>query len=596
MATGDQPVRPGALHALTAAALALPGLLPPAPCAAQDNAALVQFGHYQESGRELYGLTSRFSPMEADSLQATTWLAFADRFTFLVNFWQDTWSGATPVATAPREWRGNRSRAIDAVSGASPYLTMSGPLYLDKKTLHPLRTDGFGNLTGGEDTQLVHTISGASREVRKQVDFNLRRDWDDAAFNLSGGISTEPDYFSRFVGLGGQWDFNQKLTTLNAGMSYTNSTTRAILDHDATPYIYNACGTAKCNFDSASSHIEDTAEGGKLLYGERHDWGATLGLTQIVDRNIQVQTNLGFTSSRGYLSNPYKVVEVAFIDPAQQFLAPSPDVLYVNVNSLLDKRPDLRNQWLWNIRYAQYVDATDAGLHLSYAYFRDDWGVRAHTLEASWAQPWDGWIVTPMVRYYTQTAAYFYTPYLVTNQGQYSSRTDPATGNTITVPFDPGLLPPYYSSDYRLSAFGALTGGITISRQFAKGVTANLGFVYYEHAGRLKWGGGGEGSYSDFNSYLVNASLTFDLNYASSLREHAAAARDTRAMPMPRRPPLPASCSIMSCPRPAISWLGCGSWERANRATSNAARAASTTRRSSPSRAAAPPASSHRPR
>jgi hypothetical protein len=530
MASEEQPLRQGARHALTVAALALPGLTPSSPCAAQDNAAVVQFGRYQENDRELYGLSSKFKPIESDSLQASVWFAPTDWLKALINYRQDTWSGATPIATAPREWRGNRSRAPDGVSGASPYLVSSNPLFLDKKTLEPLRTDGFGNLTGGEDTQLVHTLSGASRELRQQLDFNLRREWDESAFDAGGGVSSEPDYLSRFVALGGQWDFDTKLTTLNAGLSYTFSSTKAILDHDATPYIYNACGTVRCNFVSSTSRIEDSGDGGKVLYGDRHDWGATVGLTQILNQDAQVQTNLGFTRSEGYLSNPYKVVEVAFIDPEQQFLAPSPDVLYVNVNSLLDKRPDLRNQWLWNIRYAQYIDATDAGLHLNYAYFRDDWGIRAHTLEASWAQPFgSGWTITPMIRYYTQSAAYFYTPYLVTDQGQYSNRTDPATGNTIVVPFDPALLPPYYSSDYRLSAFGALGGGFTLSKQFSRGVTAYLGYAYYQHSGKLKWGGGGEGSYSDFSSYLVNASLTFDLNYASSLGMSAAGNRGDSA-------------------------------------------------------------------
>src|SRR5262249_4655718 len=32
----------------------------------------------------------------------------------------------------------------------------------------------------------------------------------------------------------------------------------------------------------------------------------------------------------------------------------------------------------------------------------------------------------------------------------------------------------------------------------------------------LKWGGGGEGSYSDFNSYLINASVTFDMDAKGS--------------------------------------------------------------------------------
>ena len=157
---------------------------------------------------------------------------------------------------------GNRSRAADGVSGATPYLVNSSGLYLDKKTLQPLATDGFGNLTGGVDTQLVHTISGASRETRRQLDFNVRHEWDEAALDLAAGTSIEPDYTSNFVSAGGRWDFNQKLTTLSTGLAYTWSKNEAIVTgHDAVPSIFNACGTARCNFVSTNSHIEDSAGG-----------------------------------------------------------------------------------------------------------------------------------------------------------------------------------------------------------------------------------------------------------------------------------------------------------------------------------------------
>ena len=358
----------------------------------------------------------------------------------------------------------------------------------------------------------MHTIAGASRETRRQVDFDLRREWNETALDVNAGVSSEPDYLSRFVGIGGQWDLDQKLTTINAGVAYTWSDISATLDHDAVPYIFNACGTPACNFVSSTGRIADAGAGGKILYGQRQDWAATLGVTQVLTPNAQMQANLGYTHSAGYLSNPYKLVTVAFIDPQQQFLSPSPDLLVVNVGAIMEKRPDLRQQWLLNLRYAQYVPAADAGLHLNYSYFSDDWGIRAHTFEVEWAQPFGtGWTFTPMLRYYTQTAASFYTPYLVTNQGQYTVGSSGAT-----IPFDLSKLPPYYSSDYRLSAFGTLGGGFTLSKEFARGVTAYLGYAYFEHSGNLKWGGGGEGAYADFNWWLVNASLKFDLDAAAA--------------------------------------------------------------------------------
>lgn len=505
-----------ALHALTAAALALPGL-----SAAQDNAAVVQFGRYQETSRDLFGLSSKYAPMRSDSLLASTQADLPDRWSGVFNLRQDTWSGATPIATAPREWRGNRSRALDGVSGATPYVNMTNPLFLDRKTLAPLRTDGFGNLIGGTDTQNVHTIAGASRETRRQADFSARRAWDEAALTLNGGVSAEPDYLSRFVGAGGQWDLNQKLTTVTAALAYTWSDIDATLDHDALPYIYNACGTAACNFVSTSSRMVGVDGGGKVIQGERRDATASAGVTQVLTSTAQVQAGVAFTRSSGYLSNPYKLVEVAFIDPEQQFLSPSPDIAYINVGAILENRPDLRKQWLFNLRYAQLVEAAEAGLHLNYAYFRDDWGIRAHTIEFEWAQPLGGGtLLTPMIRYYTQTAASFYVPYLVTDQGQHRSASDPTTGQTVQLPFDLAKLPTYYSSDYRLSAFGTLGGGFTLEKLLGRGVTASLGYVYFRHAGSLKWNGGGEGAYADFDWWLLNASLRFDLDLAGA---HAAA-------------------------------------------------------------------------
>ncbi|MBK7474228.1 MAG: DUF3570 domain-containing protein [Betaproteobacteria bacterium] len=504
------------MHALTAAALALPGMMQPSSCTAQDNAAAVQFGQFQEGSRELYGVNSRFKPIESDSLQQSVWFSLDDRFKGQINYRQDTWSGATPIATAPREWRGNRSPAPDGVSGASPYLVPGSDLFLDAQTRQPLRSDGFGKLTGGVDTQLAHTLSGASRETRKQVDFSLRREWNETALDLSAGTSIENDYVSRFGGIGGQWDFNQKLTTFNLRMSYSTNRTRATLDHDATPYIFNACGNARCNFVSSTSHIEDFPGGKKVLHGDRRDWGAVGGITQVINQSTQVNASLGYTRNRGYLANPYKVVEVAFIDPDQQFLAPLPGVLYVNANALLEQRPELRNQWLWNVRLARYIGATDAGLHVQYSHSRDDWGIRP-TLAAGGSSR--SAMAGPSRRGFatsTQSAAGFYTPYLVTDQGQFSTRTDPATGQAITVPFDRTRLPASYSSDSRLSGYGALAGGLTLSKLFANGVTFRLGYEYYQHAGKLKWRGGGEGSYADFDSHLLSAALKLDLDTVAS--------------------------------------------------------------------------------
>jgi hypothetical protein len=486
----------GSLQALTAAALTLPGLMLP-PAQAADDEFGVQYGHYQEGERQLFGVESEFRPIEVDSLQGSGNIKITDRVKFNFNYTQDTWSGATPIATAPLDLRGNRTLSPDVVTGATPII--NGELFFDSK-LNPLRTDGFGALTGGTDRRLVHTLSSASPETRKQGSFKLGYEWDEAAADVGGGISLEDDYESSFVNLGGRLDFNQKMTTLSGGLSYTSSDTKARMDHDVLPYV---------DTGSYDSQIETTPEGGKIIHGDRKDWGAHLGLTQVLNKSALIETGIGYTYSHGYMENPYKVVEVAFIDPAQQFLAPA-DGYFANVQALLEQRPNVRHQLTGNIRYVQHIDPLDAALHFDYRFYHDDWGINAHTFESDWAQPLGrGWTVTPRIRYYSQDSANFYTPYLVSQQAYNVGQ------------FNRNLLPANFTSDHRLSGYGALSGGVTISKQFAKGVNLDLGFEYYTHQGGLKLGGGGEGDYADFDFWTVNGALKVNLEALAASSDHS---------------------------------------------------------------------------
>jgi hypothetical protein len=575
--TSNASTQNTSLRALTMAAMALPGLIVSPVYAAEGDEIDLQYGHYQEGDRYLAGVKSKYSPIESDSLHGSAKITLTDRLKAVVNYNQDTWSGATPIATAPSSANGNRLQYFNEIAGASPYLSSSLKLNSQFK---PLKIDENFQATTELDNQLVHTLSSASPETRKQLDVKLSHEWDEFALDVGAGLSIERDYTSRFGNLGGRWDFNQKLTSLSAGLSYTSSTTKATLDHDAYPYIYGIYdfnGNNTYNQNHASSYIKAGVIS-PTLHGKREDWGTSIGLTQILNKNALIEANLGYTYSSGYLSNPYKVVEVAFIDPTQQFSGP--DVYDAQLMALLEQRPDIRNQGTLNLRYVQHIEATDAALHLNYRYFQDDWGIKAHTFEAEWAQPLgSGWTVTPKLRYYSQDAADFYTPYLVTQQAFSANVIDPTNGliyvnantpnsgqayyedptGTVTPPidndpaswnfgnpivgsgmgaaiidqatglpvdsqalvdslapktamFDQKKLPKHYSSDHRLSGFGALSGGVTVSKQFSKAVSLEVGYEYYKHAGNLKLGGGGEGSYADFNYSTLNAALKIDLN------------------------------------------------------------------------------------
>ncbi len=171
--------------------------------------------------------------------------------------------------------------------------------------------------------------------------------------------------------------------------------------------------------------------------------------------------------------------------------------------AFIEQRPDARNQWHWNAHWAQYVEPLDAALHLGYGFAHDDWGINAHTFDADWVQPLgNGWTVTPRIRYYSQSAADFYSPYFIV----------PAKNKLLSEENPNGIIfPENFSSDQRLSGYGTLSGGITVSKQFAKGIGMEAGVEYYTHQGSLKLGGGGEQAFADFDYWVANAALKVNL-------------------------------------------------------------------------------------
>ncbi|HNG61509.1 MAG TPA: DUF3570 domain-containing protein, partial [Cellvibrionaceae bacterium] len=606
MAVIEQNAKPvtDALTALRLAAMALPGLLMAAPASAGDNISFVH-EHYAEGERDLQGLSSKFQPIEVDSLLGAAHFSLTDEISAGLNLSQDTWSGATPMATAPSSAHGNRiaphshthtttgasmeegghlhdaendptpsAPQAQTLTGASPYLYSA--LKLDSNR-RPLQTDLEGKVIGGVDNQLVHTLSSASPEVRQQFDLILRRQAAQSSLSLGGGLSQERDFGAWFGHAKGSWDFNRKLTSLGAGISYTHSKTNALLDQDVVPHVYEPYmltyerrGDDSYNRSHSSSRLE-LGQYGPRLKGDKDDWGLSLSLSQILNPSAYLTADLGFTHSFGYQANPYKAVEVGFIDPLKQKgqaggVATANYVFDAELVALLEQRPDLRNQASVNLRYVQYLGAFDAALHLGLRAYSDTWGVKAQSLDARWVQPLGKWTLTPRLRYYSQSKADFYTPYLLTQQGLFAQVTDPVKGaiyidtrntsnglryfedptGTVTpaidtnpasrkygqpvvgshgraiieqgsgravndqslvdnlkqdsLPFDRSLLPQHYSSDARLSAFGTLSAGLIASRKINKELSVEFSYEQLRHAGSLKFGGGGEGSYADFDA------------------------------------------------------------------------------------------------
>ncbi len=491
------------LQALTAAALALPGLLAAPPTMAEDDEVDFSYSHYQEgqrSGNSLllynavsgvyknYALPKPAAPIEADTIRGSARVSLTDRIKFGFNYIEDIWSGATPYGSAPENSHAYGTKHItDFVNADGDYvLTTASPLASGGESLtdgkgHFFTPSGFdpntGNATSYVQDRMAHVMGYASPEIRKQGDFKLSYDWDNAQVGLGGGVSTENDFDSRFVNLSGRLDLNHKRTILDFSQSYTSSDVKAT----------NLGGRG-----FVVLHPKATDKG---LFGNRQDWTSHLGLTQVISQDAVVNLGIAYGRNTGLLENPYKATWIGGIDPSEALI----DGFYqTHGQAFFERRPDARNQWSGNLGWTQYVQPLEAALHFNYQFSHDDWDVNAHTFDVDWVQPLgDGWSLTPRVRYYSQSAANFYQPYFVVGY------------DNATLHYD---LPNNFSSDQRLSSFGALSGGVVLAKQFAKGVSFETGFEYYSHRGNLKLGGGGEQAFADFDYWVANAALKVKLS------------------------------------------------------------------------------------
>lgn len=251
-----------------------------------------------------------------------------------------------------------------------------------------------------EDGRSVLLMSGASIE-EKRIDFNItpRRYFKHGTAAGTLALSKENDYRSLALGTDGTLDIFNKHTTLIGAVSFSNDTLSPT--------------------DSSLSTARTAADGrGKQKFSVYE------GVSQIINKYSVLQIGIGFDKLSGYLSDPYKFE---------------------------DRRPGKREQYTLAANYRHFYDVWDgAAIHADYRFYRDDWGINSQTLEAQWVQKVALWginsKVSPLIRYYQQTEADFYS--LTRDDDESSSA------------------PEFKSSDYRLSSYGAITLGVDTSATF----------------------------------------------------------------------------------------------------------------------------------
>ena len=269
----------------------------------------------------------------------------------------------------------------------------------------------------------VNSISGASiTDRRKTGDVKVTRRFGDFALSASRALSRENDYRSKAFGLEGRLDLNERNTTLTAG--YGKSDDRVLSRDDP--------------------HLNQPRETREYL----------VGVTQILSPTALVQSTLSASRGEGWYNDPYKLTFT--------FFPSGPPLLAA------DRRPDHRDTWSWLTRYRKHFPEAHGTLQAEYRFYRDDWGIRAHTIELAWQHEVnERWSVRPALRYYTQDAADFYSP---------------------VIPVSP---PAILSSDQRLGAFGGLSPSLRAIVRLADGIVVEGTVGYMQNARNFHFGSSG---------------------------------------------------------------------------------------------------------
>lgn len=340
-----------------------------------------------------------------------------DRRSFDVRLTLDGLTGASPNGATPA----STVQTFTGASGRVGYTAQPGRIPLDN-TFHDTRLAADGSIT-----DLLNRLTSVT---------------------YGAHLSIEHDYASVGLRSGITRDFFQRNTTLGLSGAYNHDTVLPI-GGAPTPLTPMPPPTA------APVGGEGEGGGGSATPGPgkgKDVLDGVVSLTQILDRDTFLRADYSFDRTSGYLNDPYKLLSLVQDWGAA---APGEPVAY-----LYESRPTVRRQQAVFGELRRYV--AGVVLDASYRYFWDDWGIVSHTVEAFPRIPLGhGRSIEPHFRWYRQTAADFYRPYLVDGQP----------------------LPQYASADSRLTDFQAVTWGLKYAMPINDGDHISFSAEYYRQLG-----------------------------------------------------------------------------------------------------------------
>lgn len=228
--------------------------------------------------------------------------------------------------------------------------------------------------------------------------------------NISFKTFTKNSDFTLSVGYVSENDFRS--TYVNTGSSHT---------------FNSRSSTIEWNIGLSEDYIEPTDPNFFITIPRpekenKRSISGLFGFTQIINKNTIISSHFSYSYYDGFLSDPYTQAEVEGVRVA-------------------DSRPSTKSQLAWKVAARRFINSANGALQTNYRYYSNNWGVESHTVDIGWHQNVGSYLkIKPAIRYYSQSEALFYAPF-----------------------YTQARIDEFYSSDYRLSEFDALSFKLSIS-------------------------------------------------------------------------------------------------------------------------------------
>jgi len=261
-------------------------------------------------------------------------------------------------------------------------VTANGPALLVRKNIADKVSLSAQYYVDSVSNASIDVITTASpfRERRSEYGFGADYVYRDSKITLGMTSSSEPDYKADTVSM------------------------------DVSQEVFGGMSTISMGFSRGNDKV------GKHLSPEFNDyakhWQYRLGATQILTPRWIASANFEIVSDDGYLGSPYRAARV--------FGAAVPE-----------RNPRTRSSRATKFRVMGDLGSRDS-VHADYRYFWDTWQIKAHTAELGYSRYFgDAWLADWTLRYYTQSAASFYSDNALTETTYVSRNRQLSSFNSI---------------------------------------------------------------------------------------------------------------------------------------------------------------------